>query len=135
MEYKKIENLLGIDIADFTKPKYSNKKWIEIFDQSNRSYNSNKDIRFKTSQLRNDLCDLRINLERVDFCDNLDVIIPMYALLYYFNNLGKPLDHFGIIIQTCQIQDMMMKIIREKKYFTQSKTQNVLTIKQNGVLV
>ena len=33
------------------------KKWTETFDQSNRSYNLNKDIRFKTPQLRSDLCD------------------------------------------------------------------------------
>ena len=57
MGYKKIENLLGIDTNDFTKPKYSTKKWIEIFDQSNGLYSPNKDIRFKTPQLRNDLCD------------------------------------------------------------------------------
>ena len=57
MGYKKIENLLGVDTDDFTKPKYSTKEWIEIFDQSNGSYSVNKDIRFKTFQLRNDLCD------------------------------------------------------------------------------
>ena len=56
MGYKKIENLLGIEADDFTKPKYSTKKWIEIFDQSNGSYSVNKDIRFRTSQLRNYLC-------------------------------------------------------------------------------
>ena len=39
------------------KPKYSTKKWIEIFGQSNGTYNKNKDIRFKTNQLRNDLWD------------------------------------------------------------------------------
>ena len=32
MGYKKIENFLGIDSDDFTKPKCSTKKWIEIFD-------------------------------------------------------------------------------------------------------
>ena len=30
---------------------------IEFFDQSNEAYNKNKDIRFKTNQLRNNLCD------------------------------------------------------------------------------
>ena len=33
------------------------KKWIKIFDQSNVSYNPNKDIRIKTPQLRSDLRD------------------------------------------------------------------------------
>ena len=49
MGYNKITNLLGK--LDTTI------KWIEIFDQSNGTYNKNKDIRFKTSQLRNYLCD------------------------------------------------------------------------------
>ena len=37
--------------------KFTTIKWIEIFDQSNGSYNPNKDIRFKTPQIRDDLCD------------------------------------------------------------------------------
>ena len=57
MEHKTITNFLSKtspeDIARFTS-----KKWVEIFGFSNGAYNSNKDIRFKTFQLRNDLCDL-----------------------------------------------------------------------------
>ena len=34
-------------------------KWIEILDQSNGTYNPNKDIRFKTPQIRDDLCDFK----------------------------------------------------------------------------
>ena len=57
MEYQKIINLLGKTL-DFTKlPKVTTRKWIEIFDQSNKSYNLYKDIRFKTPQLRSNLCD------------------------------------------------------------------------------
>ena len=36
------------------KDKKNTLKWIEIFDQSNGTYNKNNDIRFKTNQLRND---------------------------------------------------------------------------------
>ena len=55
MGYNKITNLLDkLDKDEI--PKFTI-KWIEIFDQSNGTYNKNKDIRFKTSQLRNDLCD------------------------------------------------------------------------------
>ena len=57
MEYNKIENLLGISADSDIKLKYSIKKQIEIFDQSNGTYNKNKDIRFNTSQMRNDFCD------------------------------------------------------------------------------
>ena len=56
MGYNKITNLLGkLDKDEI--PKFTTIKWIEIFDQSNGTYNKNKDIRFKTNQLRNDLCD------------------------------------------------------------------------------
>ena len=56
MGYNKITNLLGkLDKDDI--PKFTTIKWIEIFDQSNGTYNPNKDIRFKTPQIRDDLCD------------------------------------------------------------------------------
>ena len=56
MEYNKITNLLG-KLTEDEIPKLTTVKWIEIFDQSNRTFNPNKDIRFKTPQLGNDLCD------------------------------------------------------------------------------
>ena len=56
MGYNKITNLLGKPAEDEI-PKFTTIKWIEIFDQSNITCNKNKDIRFKTNQLRNDLCD------------------------------------------------------------------------------
>ena len=49
MEYQKITNLLG--------NKFVTKKWIEVHDQSGGTYNTNKQIRFKTSMLRSDLRD------------------------------------------------------------------------------
>ena len=56
MGYNKITNLLGkLDKDEI--PKFTTIKYIEIFDQSNGTYNKNKDIRFKTNQLRNDLRD------------------------------------------------------------------------------
>ena len=55
MGHNKITNLLGkLDKGEI--PKFATIKWIEIFDQSDRTYNKNKDIRFKTNQLRY-LCD------------------------------------------------------------------------------
>ena len=38
-------------------PKFVTKKWIEIYDQSEKNYNVNKEIRIKTPMLRSDLCD------------------------------------------------------------------------------
>ena len=55
MEYQKITNLLG-NIPD-KAPRFITIKWIEVHDQSGETYNTNKQIRFKTSMLRSDLCD------------------------------------------------------------------------------
>ena len=49
--------MLGETVDKTKVPRFTTKKWTETFDQSNRSYNPNKDIRFKTPQLRSDLCD------------------------------------------------------------------------------
>ena len=54
MEYQKITNLLG-STSD-KAPRCITKKRIEIHDQSGGTYNTNKQIRFKTSMLRSDLC-------------------------------------------------------------------------------
>ena len=55
MEYQKITNLLG-NIPDKVR-RLITKKWIEVHDQSGETYTTNKQIRFKTSMLRSDLCD------------------------------------------------------------------------------
>ena len=55
MEYQKIANILG-NIHDRV-PEFIAKKWIEVHDQSGEAYNTNKEIRFKTSMLRSDLFD------------------------------------------------------------------------------
>ena len=57
MEFQKIINLLDITPDDKDLPRYVTKKWIEVCDQSEKNYNINKEIRFKTSILRSDLCD------------------------------------------------------------------------------
>ena len=55
MEYQKITNLLGSTLNKV--PKFITKKWIEVNDQSGETYNTSKQLRFKTSMLRSDLCD------------------------------------------------------------------------------
>ena len=56
MEFEKIINLLDI-ISDYEDlPRYATKKWIEVYDQSEKS-NINKEIRFKISMLISDLFD------------------------------------------------------------------------------
>ena len=117
-------------------PKFTTTKWVENFDQSNGSYNANKDIRFKTPQLRSDLCDfkeayivvigkitavntnlpndgdipngakysrkvvlktsapffycfLKINNQLIEEAQDLDVVMPMYDLLYHSKTFRK----------------------------------------------
>ena len=38
-------------------PRFVTKKWIEVYHQSEKNYNVNKEIRIKTPMLRSDLCD------------------------------------------------------------------------------
>ena len=67
-------------------PRFINRKWIEVPEQSGSAedrYKSSKQIRFKTSRLRSDLCDFsdayivvkgrvtaNFNIRRVDFVNN-----------------------------------------------------------------
>ena len=58
MEYQNITNFLGTTINEI--PRFITQKWVEVHDQSGRAddrYKPNKQIRFKTSMLRSDLCD------------------------------------------------------------------------------
>ena len=57
MEFKKILNLSDTTSANKNLPKSVTKKWIEVYDQSEKNYNVNKEIRTKTPMLRSDLCD------------------------------------------------------------------------------
>ena len=54
MEFQKIVNFFDIT-SDL--PRFVTKKWIEVYDQSEKNYNPNKEIGIKTSMLRSDLCD------------------------------------------------------------------------------
>ena len=55
MEYDKIINFLGSPRHKL--PKFVTKKWIKVHNQSNERYDDKRQIRFKTSKLRSDLCD------------------------------------------------------------------------------
>ena len=55
IEYQEIINLLNNKLNQPTK--FNTKNWVEINDESRRTYNTNSQIRFKTSMLRSSLCD------------------------------------------------------------------------------
>ena len=115
MEFKKITNFLDITSDNKDLSKFVTKKWIEVYDQSQENYNTNKEIRIKTSMLRSDLCDFsdpyiiakgtitivrpntaplincisKTNGIKIDNAEDLDVVIPMYNLLEYSKNYKK----------------------------------------------
>ena len=53
MKHYKISKLLN----DSTVSKFVTKKWTEVSDLSSGQYSVKKNMRFKTSMLRSDLCD------------------------------------------------------------------------------
>ena len=55
MGCQKIINQLDTTSDNVTK--FFTKKWIEVHHQSRKIYNTNKEIRIKTSMLQSDLCD------------------------------------------------------------------------------
>ena len=58
MEFQKILNFIDATSDNKDLPKFVTKKWVEVYDQSQRNYNVNKEIRIKTSMLRSsDPCD------------------------------------------------------------------------------
>ena len=56
MEFQKIINLLDTTSDNKDLPRFATKKWIEVYDQPEKNYNTNKEIRM-TSMLRSDICD------------------------------------------------------------------------------
>ena len=52
MEFQKITNLLDTTSDDKDLPRFVTKKWIEVYDQSEKNYSVNKKIRIKTPMLR-----------------------------------------------------------------------------------
>ena len=57
MEFQKIANFLDTTSDDKDLPRFVTKKWIKVYDQSEKNYNPNKEIRIKISMPRSDLCD------------------------------------------------------------------------------
>ena len=55
MKYQKIINLL--DNTTYQSTKFRTKNWVKINDDSRGTYNTNSQIKFKTSMLRSSLYD------------------------------------------------------------------------------
>ena len=67
MEFQSIINLLDITSDDKNLPRYVTKKWIDVYYQSEKNYNINKEIKFRSD---------------LDQClDQIYVILAMHILL------------------------------------------------------
>ena len=129
MEFQKILDFLGTSSGDKDLPRFVTKQkgLNEVYDQSGKNYDVNKEIRIKISMLRSDLCDFndvyivvkiditvgppnnakrnkamtfknnapfincisKINGEKIDNVEDLDVVLPMYNLLEYSKSYRK----------------------------------------------
>ena len=99
MEYNKITNLLGrLDKDEI--PKFTSIKWIETFDQSNGIYNPGDNINIynKKVALKNSApffnCILKINNQLIEDAQDLDIVMPMFNLLYCSKNFRKTTGSF-----------------------------------------
>ena len=54
IEFQKIVNLLDTTSDNKDLPTFLRKKWIEVYDQPERDYRLNKEIRIKTPTIRSD---------------------------------------------------------------------------------
>ena len=57
MEFQKILNSFDTTFDDKDLPRFVTKKLINVYDQLEKNYSVNKEIRIKTPMLRSDLCD------------------------------------------------------------------------------
>ena len=94
MEYQKTANLL--DTESSQPSKFRTRNWVKINDESRGTY-TRKDIKFKTTMLKSNLCDYadafsrisRINNTHIDNAQDIDIIMPMYNLIEYRGRYSK----------------------------------------------
>ena len=113
--------MLGTTLDEI--PRFIAKKWVKVYDQSGSAddrYKPNKQIRFKKSILRSDLCDYsdtyivvkgKITVTRpgsimydkklalknnalIDNAEDLGIVMPMYNLLEHSKNYRKTTGRF-----------------------------------------
>ena len=112
MEYQKIRNLL--DDSSNKTSKFRTKSWLEINDESRGTYNDDKQVKFKTAMLKGagddaaarqaderekgvafkscapfTSCKTDINNVEIDYCQDIDIVMPMYNLIEYSDNYAK----------------------------------------------
>ena len=108
MEYQKIVNFLDRTSDDKDLPRFINKKWIEVYDQSQVNYNVNEEIIIKTPMLRSDLCNFSDAYIVVK--GNITVTNPDNAKRNKAVHL-KTMHHLSIAFQKLMVQKLIMRKI------------------------
>ena len=96
LEFQKIVNFLVITSDNKDLSKFVTKKWIKVYDQSEKNYNPNKEIRIKTSMLRSDLCDYSdaYIIVKGTITVTMQKKTPPHCFLFFYVKLNHPLPHF-----------------------------------------
>ena len=132
MEFQKIANFLDIISDDEDLPRVFTKKLIEVYDQSRKNYNVNKEIRSKTSMLRLDLCDysdvyivvkgniivdkkhlLLMILKHPIIQQLMQLLLIMQIIMHLVkrNWFLKTMHHLSIVFQKLMVQKLIMQKI------------------------
>ena len=124
MEYQKITNLLGTTPDEV--PRFITIKWIEVYDQLGNAedwYKWSKQIRFKTSMLRSDLCDfsdadivVKVTLTKTANRDFIDVRNRFLALKNNapFTNCTSKINN--VLIDNAEDLDVVMSMYNLIEY-------------------
>ena len=133
MEYKKITNLIDILLDNMLR--FITKKWVEVHDQSGSAedrYKPSKQIRFKTSMLRSDLCDfsdadivVKVTLTKAANRDFIDVRNRFLALKNNapFTNCTSKINN--VLIDNAVDLDVVMpmyNLLEQQKLFKNNRT-------------
>ena len=98
-EYQKI--IIFLDNALIQPSKFRTKVWFKIHDESRGTYNTNCQIKFKTTMLKSSLCDYSdayilvkgtitvLNNTQIDKAKDIGIVMPMYNLIGYCDNYSK----------------------------------------------
>ena len=121
MEFQKIVNFLDTTSDDQDLPRFVTKKWIKVYDQSERNYDFKKEIRIKTSILKSDLCDFNdayIVVKGTTTVTNPDNIKRNKAVTFknnapFINSISKI---NGIKIDNAEDSDVVMSMYNLLEY-------------------
>ena len=108
MEFQKLSNFLDTTSDDKVLARFVTKKWVEVYDQSEKNCNVNKEIRIKTSMLKSDLCDYSDAYVVVK--GTITILRPNVTKKTKVLRL-KAMHHLSIVFQKLMVKKLIMQKI------------------------